>query len=82
MNRNMDFIRKQLYLYALQHRDIKMSIPHVKQFILKYKKFILHSTLLMEFLKVCRIKNLSNIIDPDHKLPVDIMYLIIKQTGF
>ena len=78
---NMNFIREKLYLKAV-HTNKKMTIKRVKRFILKYKKSVIHATLLMEYIKVNRIQTLAKVIDPKKKLPADIVFLIIKKTGF
>lgn len=77
----MNFVRKQLYLYALR-KDEDMTINNIKKFIHQYKKSIIKATLLMEFIKVRKIQNKARSIDPEKKLPIDILYLIIEQSGF
>lgn len=72
----MNFVRNKLYLHALK-RDEYMTINSVKKFILKYNKHLIKATLLMEFIRVRRIQQISNIIDPGKKLPVDILKIII-----
>ena len=48
----------------------------------KYKRSIIKATLLIEFIKVRRIQAISRAIDPNKKLPVDILYKIIDYSGF
>ena len=59
-----------------------MTIASVRKFMKKYKRSIIKATLLIEFIKVRRIQAISRAIDPNKKLPVDILYKIIEQGGF
>ena len=77
----MSFVRKQLYLHALQC-DTLMTINSVKKFMLKYKRSIIKATLLIEFIKVRRIQEFSKTIDQNTKLPVVIQYEILELAGF
>lgn len=77
----MNFVRKQLYLHAL-NRNEDMTINSVKKFLRKYKKSIIKATLLFEYIKVKRIQNISKIIDPNKELPVEIIFQIIELSGF
>jgi hypothetical protein len=69
--------RPKLYRYAIElDRDIE--IIDVKKFFKKHKCRVVCATLFSEYMKASKVQWETNAIDPNKKIPTDILYKIIN----
>jgi len=68
-------MRYQLYTHALNQTE-QMTINDVKKFYIKKRGRVITATLLIEYMRVTKIYNLKQSLDPQNKLPADVLKII------